>query len=169
MKILFKNTTEYSKENYNEFAKFHTEKFGIKTLIKFGLVSLCLLYIIIINLINKNWRAIGIILLVCVIIYIINKIRLEKQVEDRKKTTKEKKKFTFFFYDKYIKVKCGRKFERIRYFELYKIFQTNDYFFLYTDEEHSLILNKDGFEIGTSKGFDLFIKKKCPLKYKKQK
>ena len=34
MKILFKNTTEYSRENYNEFIKFHTEKFGTKTLIK---------------------------------------------------------------------------------------------------------------------------------------
>ena len=52
----FKNTTEYSRENYNEFIKFHTEKFGTKTLIKYGIIGLCLLYILIANLINKNWK-----------------------------------------------------------------------------------------------------------------
>ena len=89
------------------------------------------------------------------------------QIKERKKTLKSKKKFTFFFYEGFIKVKCGRKFERIRYFELYKIFKTDEYFFLYTDEDHSLILSKTGFEIGTSEEFEIFIKKKCPFKYKK--
>ena len=51
--------------------------------------------------------------------------------------------------------------------ELYKIYKTDEYFFLYTDEDHSLILSKNGFEVGNPEAFDLFIKKKCPLKYKK--
>ena len=82
---------------------------------------------------------------------------------------KKQKEFTFYFYKSYIKVKCGRKFDRLKYFELHKIFETKEYFFLYTDEEHSLIISKDGFEIGTAKQFAEFIKRKCPLKYKKEK
>ena len=167
MKILFKNTTEYSKENYNQFVKFHQDKFGTKTILKIGVIAICLLYIFMVNLFNKNWRLIGILLIVGLVIYGLNKLRISVQTEDRKKTINNKKKFTFFFYNSYIKVKSGRKFDRIRYFELYKIFKTEDYFFLYTDEDHSLILSKDGFEIGTPEAFDLFIKKKCPLKYRK--
>ena len=166
MKILFKNTTEYNRENYDEFIKFHQEKFGLKTLIRIGIISLCILYIIIMNLIYKNLMGVGIILLIVLIAYGLNKLRVSEQNQDRKKNIKSKKKFTFFFYENYIKVKSGRKFQRIMYFELHKIFQTEEYFFLYTDEDHSLILSKDGFEIGTPKAFELFIKKKCPLKYK---
>ena len=92
---------------------------------------------------------------------------ITSQTEERKKIMKNKKKITFFFYENYIKVKCGRNFERVGYFELYKIYKTDEYFFLYTDEDHSLILSKNGFEVGNPEAFDLFIKKKCPLKYKK--
>lgn len=167
MKILFKNTTEYSRENYKEFVKFHTEKFGTKTIIKYGIIGVCLLYLLIANLINKNWKFVGIFLIIGLVVYGLNKLMITTQTEERKKTMKNKKKFTFFFYDNYIKVKCGRRFERVRYFELYKIYKTDEYFFLYTDEDHSLILSKNGFEVGTPEAFDLFIKKKCPLKYKK--
>lgn len=145
MKILFKNTTEYNRENYNEFIKLHQEKFGIKTIIKIVIIGLCLLYIIIMNLLYKNLETAGIILIVVGIIYSLYKMQISRQVKDTKKNIKGKKKFTFYFYEKYIKVKCGRKFERILYFELYKIFQTDEYFFLYTDEDHSLILSKTRF------------------------
>lgn len=167
MKVLFKNTTEYNRENYNEFVKFHQNKFGTKTIIKISLIGICLMYILIMNLIYKNLKAVGIILLTGLIMYGLNKLRVSEQIEDRKKNIKSKKKFTFFFYENYIKVKCGREFERVMYFELYKIFQNKEYFFLYTDENHSLIMSKSGFEIGTPETFNLFIKKKCPLKYKK--
>ena len=131
MKILFKNTTEYNRENYDEFIKFHQEKFGLKTLIKVGIIALCILYIIIMNLIYKNLMGVGIILLIGLIVYGLNKLQVSGQNQDIKKNIKSKKKFTFYFYEKYIKVKCGRKFQRIMYFELYKIFQTEEYFFLY--------------------------------------
>lgn len=167
MKVLFKNTTEYTKENYNEFVKFHQEKFGVKTIIKLAVFCLCIIYIFIANLINLNWKLLGILVFVGICVYIVTKIRLNTEVQDRKKNIKRKKKFTFYFYENFIKVKSGKKSQRIMYFELYKIFQTEEYFFLYTDEDHSLILNKKGFEIGTPQGFELFIKKKCPLKYKK--
>ena len=51
------------------------------------------------------------------------------------------------------------------YFQIKKIFETEENFFLYTDDKHSLILDKDGFEIGSAKEFSKFIKKKCPFKY----
>lgn len=169
MKILFKNNTKYTKENYNAFIEFHQNKYGAKTLIKIGLILLCALYILIFNIINKNWKIIIILLVLGGLIYILNNFKIQKQTTNNRKMVKKQKEFTFYFYKSYIKVKCGRKFDRLKYFELHKIFETKEYFFLYTDEEHSLIISKDGFEIGTAKQFAEFIKRKCPLKYKKEK
>ena len=53
--------------------------------------------------------------------------------------------------------------------DLYKIFETNEFFYLYLDSRHSLILDKSGFTKGTPTEFKDFIKKKCPLKYRYDK
>ena len=69
MKILFKNNTKYTKEKYNAFIEFHKEKYGKKILFKMFLILLCLLYIIIFNVINKNWKIILLLLFIGLIAY----------------------------------------------------------------------------------------------------
>lgn len=168
MKIIFKNNTKYTRERYNAFIEFHRNKYGKKIILKAILIALCLLYIIIINIMHLNWKVILLILGIGGTIYLLNNIRIGKQTTNNKKVVKKQKEFSFYFYEKFIKIKCGRKFDRLRYFEIHRVFETKDYFFLYTDEEHSLIVSKEGFEIGTARGFSEFIKKKCLLKYRKE-
>ena len=96
----------------------------------------------------------------------LNIYAIKKKKEKKKK--QKNKEFTFFFYEKYIKIKCKRQFERMHYFEIKKIFETEENFFLYLDKKHSLILDKDGFDVGTSEGFSEFIKRRCPFKYSNQ-
>lgn len=165
MKILFKNTTKYDKENCNNFIMFHNNKYGRKELIQGILVALFAIYVLIFNIVYKNWAFIIILLLLCALVYLINKYKSEKNKNKKEKV----KEFTFYFYEKYIKIKYKRQFERVRYFEIKKVFETNENFFLYMDEKSSLILDKDKFEIGTSKEFSQFIRRKCPFKYSKEK
>ena len=162
MRILFKNTTKYDKENRDNFTTFHNNKYGKKELIKNILILLCALYMIIFNIIYANWYLIFVVILLCVLIYIISNRKKEK-----KKSKQKNMEFTFFFYERYIKIKYKRQFERMNYFEIKKIHETDENFFLYTDENHSLILDKQGFTIGSSKEFAKFIKNKCPFRYKK--
>ncbi len=169
MKILFKNNTKYTKDRYNDFIEFHKNKFGLKTILKALIILICAIYILIFNIISKNWLVILSVAVICLILYMVNNFKLTKEKSNNNKMYKKQNEFAFFFYEKYIKIKCGRKFERLKYFELHRIFETKDYFFLYTDETHSLILDKNGFEIGTARGFQKFIKRKCPLKYKLEK
>ena len=98
------------------------------------------------------------------IIYLYEKNKLEEKTKSKKKV----KSFTFYFYEKNIKIKYKRQFERLKYFQIHKIFETDQYFFLYLDEKSSLILSKEGFEVGTAKGFSKFIRNKCPLKYRNE-
>ena len=81
------------------------------------------------------------------------------------KITKEQS-FTFSFYDKYFKVYTKKEYSIIYYREIYKIFETDTFFYLYLDSSHSLLLDKSGFKKGTPLDFRNFIKKKCPFKYK---
>lgn len=162
MKILFKNTTKYTKENCNNFIQFHSNKYGKKELLKIILFAICILYILIFNIIYKNWILVLGAVLLSGVIYLIEKNKSEKKAKKREKV----KEFTFYFYEKHIKIKCRRQFERLKYFNIHKIFETDEYFFLYLNEKSSLILSKDGFEVGTPKQFSKFIKNKCPFKYK---
>ena len=139
MKILFKNTTKYTKENTNSLVEFHANKYGKREFIKTILYAVAFMYILIFNIICKNWFLVLGAILLSIIIY---------------------------FIEKNIKIKCRRQFERLKYFQLHKIFETEEFFFLYLDEKNSLILSKEGFEVGTAKGFSKFIKNKCPFKYR---
>lgn len=163
MKVLFKNTTKYNKENCNNFEEFHFRKYGTKELIKLVLFLLVMLYIIIYNLFYKNWLFFSIALLVLAIVYAV------KKYEAKGSKKKEIKKYVFCFYENYMKVKYKKQEDRVLYLQFKKIFETKDNFFLYTDDTHSMILDKKGFGVGTPEGFAQFIKKKCPLKYRKEK
>lgn len=167
MKILFKNTTKYDKENCNNFIIFHNNKYGKKELIKSLIILIAVIYILIFNLIYRNWYFIILMILASVLLYFVNKYKIEKK--KKKKRGKQNKEYTFFFYDRYIKIKHKRQYERMIYFDIKKIFETDKNFFLYTDENHSLILDKEGFEIGTQKEFAEFIRRKCPFKYRGEK
>ena len=159
MKILFKNTTKYDKENTDNFLNFHKEKYGKKELIRSIVFLILALYIVIYNVISKNWYMLVGIVIVCNFMYLIS---TKKEKKNKKQKDKE---FTFFFYERYIKIKYKRQFERMTYFELRKIFETDKNFFLYLGEKNSLILDKKGFTIGNSKDFSEFIKRKCKFKY----
>lgn len=165
MKVLFKNTTKYDKENCNNFIEFHNNKYGTKELLKAILTIICILYMLIFNIMNKNWYLILILIAIGILVYFIN----TKKEEKKKKEKKKIKEFTFYFYEKYIKIKYKRQFERMRYFEIKKVFETEENFFLYIDEKKSLILDKDGFEVGTSKEFSQFIRRKRLLRYSDEK
>ena len=161
MKILFKNITKYDKVNCNNFMNFHKEKYGKKDLIRVILMIIVAIYMIVFNMILNNWILLLGVILTCVFIYFI-----AKKKKDKKRQKQKNKEFTFDFYERNIKVKQQKQIQTIRYFEIRKIFETEKNFFLYTDDTHSLILDKEGFSIGTSKEFTEFIKKKCPFKYK---
>lgn len=164
MKLLFRNTTKYDKENRKNFTNFHQKKYGRKELINTILLAFCILYMLVFNLINLSWYSLLVLIPLVVVIYLFYKYTTQKKKE--KKNKQKNREYTFFFYEGHIKIKSKRQFERMTYLEIKKVFETNENFFLYTDDTHSLILDKNGFEVGTAKDFAEFIKKKCPFKYR---
>lgn len=167
MKPLFKNITIYNSKNYNQFIKFHADKFNFSYNMYTLTMLLLLLYCVILNIIEKN---LFLLLLFLGMIFFTVLFRLYlpgKRYQKTKKKFAEKKQtnVTINFFKFYFKIED----KVYPYLKLYKVFETQDYFYLYIDEENAVLVDKKGFKVGTVEEFTDFIKKKCLLKYSKQK
>jgi len=163
-KVLFKNITSYNNKNYAQFLKFHNDKYEFSYNSYTIIMSILLIYCVIINIKNKNilTTLLFILLLISFVLlrFYLPLRRLKKTKENIRKSSTSI--HTFFFYYYYLKVDK----QIIYYFKLYKIFETKDYFYLYINQDYALMLDKNGFQIGTVENFRSFIKKKCLFKYK---
>lgn len=171
LKILFKNTTKYSKSIYTKFLQFHKKQYGLKYSLYTALISFLLLFCIIVQLKVHN---IALIVVFCTIIvcfflwrYVRPITEVNKEFQSQKIQSEEE--FTFVFYEKYFKILGKSKTYSLKYYQLYKIFETDSFFYLYIDSKHSLLLDKNSFLIGSSNDFSNFIHKKCWYKFKKVK
>lgn len=171
LKILFKNTTKYSKSIYTKFLQFHKKQYGLKYSLYTALISFLLLFCIIVQLKVHN---IALIVVFCTIIvcfflwrYVRPITEVNKEFQSQKIQSEEE--FTFIFYEKCIKILGKSKAYSLKYYQLYKIFETDSFFYLYIDSKHSLLLDKHSFLIGSSNDFSNFIHKKCWYKFKKVK
>lgn len=78
----------------------------------------------------------------------------------------KEKEFTFTFYEKEFKIRDKINYETIKYRNLYKVFETKDFFYLYSDKTHAYLLDKSGFTKGTVDEFSNFMKKKFLWRFK---
>lgn len=168
-KLLFKNSTQYSKELYDIFIKFHREKFSLKYDMFTIFILILLVYCLIMTIINKI-LFLAITFALIIIIFssyrLLGPIFFYKKEVNKKAITKEKI-FKFYFYDKYFKIRDNLSYDTIPYFRLYKIFETKDFFYLYFNKKYSFIVDKSGFTQGTTEEFSKFIKDKMWVKYSK--
>lgn len=167
MKILFKNKTKYTKEIYEKYLQFHQNKFKNKytftTIVPILLLSFC----IIINLQYSKYLTAFILFAILGIFCFYRLIYPNKQVEKELKTDKFKneKEFTFKFYDKFFVISDKKISEKIKYWKLHRVYETEDFFYLYIDSNHAFLLDKSTFSKGNTSEFLKFLKRKTWFKF----
>ena len=171
MKLLFKNTTTYSQQIYDDFLNFHTKEFSFKYHLSSLVTSMVIVFLIMIYAQNRYY-GLAIILCACLTAFIWWRYfyptkRIKKEYHSDK--IAKQQAFTFYFYNKYFKVYTQKKYSIIHFRDLYKIFETDTFFYLYLDNDHSFLLDKSGFQKGTSVEFSNFVKNTYPFKYKLDK
>lgn len=168
MKPLFKNKTTLSKENYIDLVEFHQKQNNWKYWLYTVAFCIFLIVTIVAHLCNKNY---GMALLIFIIllaflayrfIYPYYKTGKEYHSEKIQKSLVN----LYYFYDKYFTIKNKLGNSKLRYRKLYRVYENDNYFYLYLDENNALILEKSGFEIGNSRDFKEFIKHKVKFKFK---
>lgn len=166
MKPLFKNVTKYNNKNYEQFLEFHSKKYSFSHNFYTITMILLLVYCIVFNITQKNLSMFLLFLLLLIVFLFIRIYLPVKRYQKTKKQIAKNKEnnFAFSFYNLYFTLNETTFY----YFKLYKVFETNDYFYLYINEDNAAMVSKNGFKVGTSEEFSKFIKKKCLLKYSKQ-
>ena len=166
MKPLFKNITKYNAKNYEQFIKFHGEKFNFSYNLYTVVMSILLIYCIILNIKQKNIPLILLFIALLVLIFLWRMyFPMKRYQKTKKKYSKNREtSISFVFYNFYFSVEQ----KTFPYSRLYKVFETKDYFYLYIDNENAVLVSKSGFKMGTAEEFSEFIKKKCFFKYKKE-
>ena len=162
MKLLYKNKTKYTKKAYQEYLQFHQNKYGHKYTFTTTVTILLLTFCIITNIKYSNYPTALILSLALTgfcfyrFIYPIKKIQKEIKTEKFEK----EKEFTFCFYNKFFTISDTTLKEQIKYHKLHKIFETDNFFYLYINKDHAFLLNKSTFITGDISNFLKFIKKK---------
>ena len=166
MKPLFKNITIYNSKNYNQFIKFHGDKFNFSYNAYTLVMLVLILYCVILNIIELNIPLMLLFLAMFAFIILFRIYIPGNRYQKTKKKFAENKQtsITFDFFKFYFKIEQ----KVYPYLMLYKVFETKAYFYLYIDEENAVLVNKNGFKLGTAEEFTDFIKKKCLFKYSKQ-
>lgn len=167
MNILFKNKTKYTKQIYKKYLQFHQNKFKHKYIFTTIVIILLLLFCIVTNLKYQNYPT-SFVLIVSLTAFLFYKFFYPiKKVQKELKTEKfEKEKiFTFKFYEKFFTISDNKKFEKIKYWKLYRVYESKDFFYLYIDKEHAFLLDKSTFIKGNPYDFYKFIRKKYLLKF----
>lgn len=152
-----------------EYLKFHEKKFGLKYTLYTGFIIVLLLFCLVVQVKAHNY---SLAIIFCSIIagfFLWRYLHPISEVSKEFKSDKIQKeeKFTFIFYENNFKVRAKLQTYVMKYSDLFKIFETSTFFYLYIDKTHAMLLNKDGFSVGSANDFSNFIRKKCWYKFKK--
>ena len=169
MKVLFQNTTKYTKEAYSQFLVFHNDRFGFKyhAYTLFITIMLAFCFTLHVKYSNSIYAAIFLLAIILFLIWRIFHPAITVRKEYKSKQIEEEFDFTFKFYENHFEVHFNKDYYKVRYYKIRKVFENVDYLYIYVNADHAFLLNKENFSIGNSKDFVEFIKKKCPLKYRK--
>lgn len=168
LKILFKNTTKYDKHIYNKFLQFHKNTFNFSYTLYTAIVLIAIFFCLAMQVQYHNY-SIAILLaisLTCFFLWRFLHPISEVSKDFNSAKIQNEKEFTFSFYEKFFKIRDKNKYEVIKYKNLYRIFETAEFFYLYIDKTHSYLVSKCGFTKGTSSEFSNFIKKKYWFRFK---
>lgn len=162
MEILFKNKTKYTKETYQKFLQFNQNKFGNKYTFTTIVIILLLSFCFITNLQFSNYSTAFIFIITLIIFFNYRFFSPKKRIQKELKTEKfeKEKEFTFTFCDKFFVISDNKDSEKIKYWKLHRVYETNEFFYLYVDKTHAFLLNKSTFSEGNTCDFYKFIKKK---------
>lgn len=171
LEILFKNKTKYTKDVYDKYLTFHMKKYNFSYRLYTATIIFLILFCIVLQIKYHNYNLVIIFCIVLTCFFLWRFLHPIKQVQDEynSDTLTHEKEFTFCFYQDYFSIQDKRNLSKFHYYKLYKVFETNDFFYLYVDKTHAFLIDKFNFSIGNSSDFIVFLKHKTFFKYNSRK
>ena len=146
LKLLFENTTKYTKTTYDTFLAFHSKKYHFSYTLCTALVVAFILFALVLQIKYHNYTLAFIFCcgMTAFVLWRFFRPISDISKEYKSEKIKKEKEFTFKFYDNFFMVEDDKQFSK-----------------LYLDKNHSFLLNTTCFKKKNPSDFSTFIKKKC--------
>ena len=142
MEKLFENKTKYTHKEYNAFLKSYKEEFA-KTEIAYIFFNIFFFGTCMIFAFKENEKILAFALLIGLLVYVWFKIvRPTKAVKKDQESHKLSGHFVnnYEFYKNYFSVENLEGKAQIIYLKLYRVVETNAYFYIYISREYDIFL-----------------------------
>ncbi len=166
MEILFENKTVYTQDLYDKYIKFHSKKYGVQELIAYALGVILIIILAIRTVKDFGWKAILIWGVVALTVFLCRKRVFKSREQYKSVVSRKTEKAIYRFYDRYFESTYQDETTKISYFEIKKVFELSDRYYLYLDKNHACVLLKDSFTKGNEKAFRDFLDTKGLFKIK---
>lgn len=169
MEPLFRNKTTMSKEIYTQLLQFHQKKYDWKYWLYTASLFLLFVVLIAFNFANHYYLQAFLLFAIFAGFLTYQFIHPYKKIAKEYKSDKVQNHLInyYSFYNSYLKIKNKSGIFKVKYWKLYRVFETDNYFYLYLDKTNILVVDKLGFTIGTIENFEKFVKSKVWFKFKK--
>lgn len=162
LELLFENTTKYLKTIYRKFVAFHHKKYKLPYILYMASIVLFILAGIILQIKYHNFSLA--IILGCGLTFFIGWQLLHPthviSKEYKSNKIQKEKEYTFKFYANYFTVEDKREIFEIKYYKLYRVSETSDFFYLYLAKKQAFLVDKSKFKDNNPNAFSNFIHQK---------
>lgn len=164
--MLFQNTTAYTKEEIITFQKYHFRKVNQVTY-RINLVLSVLLLFVSVFLLYLHDSMGFLFLFIGIGFFVLFEALPYLQYAHMNKKSKLLSKIenTYQFYEDEIEITNSISNSKIKYDQLYRVYESNTCFYLYIGGNQGFILNKQSFQQGTPEEFAMFLKTKMEKNY----
>ena len=149
MKLLFKNTTQFSKDIYKTFLTFHSKTYDLPYFLYTFTILLLLLFCIVSQIVSYNYHLAAIYIVIFLVFLFwrfFHPINTVKKEYNSEKITKESK-ISYLFFNKYYIVNFNNSSKTLYYRNIRRVFETDTFFYFYLDKTHAFLINKDTFTL----------------------
>ncbi len=168
--LLVKNETEYTYDKYLELNRFNTFKVK-KTAMVILIVSISIIFlcgVLMIILGEYSDAVIYIALAIAFTVFFIFLPTLQtRKIFKSDKMLQQKIKNNFEFYNDRIEASNTKGNSKLKYEDLYRVYETDKAFYMYLNRIQVFMLSKDSFIIGDAEKLANLLQEKLGKNYKK--
>lgn len=170
MKLLYENKTKYSNDLYLKYCEFHNKTYNFTSNLYSIIIVFLILFCFVSQINAHNYT------LLFVFGCSFTAFVLWRFLHPIYNTNKELKNpvianneyFVFRFYDKIFTIESNSEIIEMKYSQIYRVFITSEFTYIYSDRTHAFILQNDCFIKDNFDNFKNFFKKKCLFKFYKK-
>lgn len=166
--LRFVNETEHSDNAIKVFANFQAYRRRLFAPLFTILIGLVALYVVAQSGSRDNWWIL--LLLAACIVYSVYKIATAStsvtKAMIRSYSKMRSRKAAYYFYEGDFRITGLQASNLHPYFQITRMYETKEYFYMYFGEENTYFIAKDGFEQGDAESFREFMREKIGKRLK---